>query len=365
MNNSLVKLYRLFLFILAISLLYLVWPYISNVVMILALVFLFATVLLPAVDWLEGKIRSRMLAVILVLLAVLAVLGTFVTTFAVQLSNEAVEFSNNLDKQQLNKTLSFFTSGTIDKLPDFLKDFTDQQLQKMDISSKIADFVQSVISKLASLAKGLGSVLFLMFMTLIFTVILLYEYHNFKRALVNILPNKYLEVGLQLIYKIEKQVSGYLGGQLLAALSVAVMSIIGLVLLNLIFDANLSLIIFVGIIAGLSNLIPLIGPIVGMLPAIFIAVMNNLQNPAAMESFFYIPHIIITFIIVQQIDSNIVSPTVVGKSVGMHPIVVLIALLIGGSLIGPLGMLLAVPIAGVIKVVTQQILWLTAHSKNL
>ena len=118
-------------------------------------------------------------------------------------------------------------------------------------------------------------------MVLIFTIILLIEYHDFKRSLVRFIPNKYLEVGLRMIYNIEQQISKYLRGQILAASSVAILSIIGLFILNQL-GANITLIVFIGI-AGLANLIPMVGPFIGMIPAILIALMNNIGNDAALS----------------------------------------------------------------------------------
>ena len=139
--------------------------------------------------------------------------------------------------------------------------------------------------------------------------------------------------------------------------------------------ANLTLIVFIGTIAGLANLIPLVGPFVGMIPAIVIAVMNNLGNEAALNhilfgimpipSPFYILDIALMFLIVQQIDNNFVTPVLVGESVGLHPIMVMIALLIGGTLMGPLGMLLAIPAAGVLKVIYQEASFITKNSHLL
>ncbi|MDY6916259.1 MAG: AI-2E family transporter, partial [Candidatus Cloacimonadota bacterium] len=215
MKNELIKLYRLFLLILLAIVLYFIWPYIDNLIYILALVFLLTTILLPAVDWLEGKIHSRIAAIIIVVLTVLLVLGFFLVLFVMQLSDEAVQFSKNIDPQIFNTTLNSISSGTIEKLPDFMQQFFQEQIPKINISQKIADFAKSVISQLLLLASQIGSMLFHFFMTIILTVILLFEYYNFKKTIVNILPNKYFETGLQLIYKIEKQVSRYLGGQLM------------------------------------------------------------------------------------------------------------------------------------------------------
>ena len=232
--------------------------------------------------------------------------------------------------------------------------------------------VGEIIQNLMSLAGAIGGFIFTSIMVLIFTIILLSNYHEFKKSIVQFIPNKYFEMGLRVIFNIERQVSKYLQGQLLAASSVALMSFIGLSILNII-GANLTLVIFIAIIAGLANLIPLVGPFAGMLPAILVAVMNNIGSDQALNhqilstipSPFYIFDIIIMFLIVQQIDNNIVTPILIGESVGLHPLIVMISLLIGGTLIGPIGMLLAVPAAGILKVVGVEIMFLKRNAHLL
>ena len=90
------------------------------------------------------------------------------------------------------------------------------------------------------------------------------------------------------------------------------------------FGANITLVIFIGIIAGLANLIPLVGPFVGMVPALLIAFMNNLGNDAAtshmflgtIPSPFFSIDIIFMFLIVQQIEGNLITPALVGGASG-------------------------------------------------
>jgi len=135
----------------------------------------------------------------------------------------------------------------------------------------------------------------------------------------------------------------------------------------------MTLIVFIGIIAGLANLIPMVGPFVGMIPAILIALMNNLGNDAAMAhqlfgvvpSPFFIMDIVFMFIIVQQIDNNFITPILVGESVGLHPMAVMIVLLIGGTMMGPLGMLFAIPAAGVLKVIISEMIFISKNSHLL
>jgi predicted PurR-regulated permease PerM len=117
----------------------------------------------------------------------------------------------------------------------------------------------------------------------------------------------------------------------------------------------------------------MVGPFVGMIPAILVALMNNLGSDVALAhqlfgvipSPFYILDIIFMFIVVQQIDNNLITPILVGESVGLHPMIVMIVLLIGGTLMGPLGMLFAVPTAGVIKVILDEIQFISRNSHLL
>ena len=356
---SLTNIYRLLLTIIAVWFLSIIWPYISNVVLMLVFAFLFTTVLLSSVDALERKIGSRGLSVLAVVIILLGSIGTFIGSFISQMSQQAIEFSNRIDKDTLTQEFKTLGEKFTSSMPEFL-----QNMQPSDgnTAGKLSEIINSVVGSLASMAGAIGNFFFIAAMVFIFTIILLAEYHGFRKSLVNAIPNKYFEVGIKLIYNIEKSVSSYLRGQFLSAASVAAMSVTGLLLLNF-FGANLTLTVFIGIIAGLANLIPLIGPFVGMVPAILIAFMNNIGNDVAMAhqlfgvvpSPFYLLDIVLMFLIVQQIEGNLITPALVGKSVGLHPMIVMIALLIGGTILGPLGMLFAVPATGVMKVVLQEI----------
>lgn len=361
--------YRLFIGLILAGFLWIIWPYISNVVLILVFAFLFTTVLLSSVDALEKRIRSRGLSVLFVTIGVLAGFGIFIGSFISQLSAQATDFSSRVDPATLTAEFKNLGEKFMAALPGFA---TGMIPTGGDFASTLSGFVNTVITNLASLASAVGSFVLNAAMILIFTIILLAEYHGFRKSLVGFISNKYFEIGLRLIFNIEKSVSSYLRGQFLSAASVALMSVIGLGILNL-SGANLTLIVFIGIIAGLANLIPLVGPFVGMVPAILIAFMNNIGNETALShmlfgvipSPFFILDILLMFIIVQQIEGNLITPTLVGKSVGLHPMIVMIALIIGGTILGPLGMLFAVPATGVLKVIGQEVTFVRRNAHLL
>lgn len=360
------KMYLLAIGILSVGFLWIIWPYISNVVLIIVFAFLFTTLLLKSVDGLERKINSRGFSVLIVTVGMLTGIGIFIGSFISKLSQQAADFSSRIDKETLTAEFNKLGERFAEAVPGGLAAGSG------DFSSTLSNFIQVVIENLAGLAGALGGFILNAAMILIFTIILLAEYHHFKKLLVSFISNKYFEVGLALVHDIEKSVSSYLRGQFLAAASVAVMSFAGLTILNF-FGANLTLTVFIGIIAGLANLIPLVGPFVGMVPAILIAFMNNIGSDAAMAhhlfgvipSPFYVLDIIVMFIIVQQIEGNLITPTLVGKSVGIHPMMVMIALIIGGTLMGPLGMLFAVPATGILKVIAQEMMFVRRNAHLL
>ena len=335
----------------------------------LVFAFLFTTIFLQAVDYIERYMRSRTLGVILIITSVIIIAATFVGSFISNLGSQIKLFVQKIQREDFATSIEDLSLGIKNYLPEgFANMIPESEKLILVAKNSMLEVFQNVLSLLGSA----GSFFFVAFMILIFTIILLIEYHDFKRSLVRFIPNKYLEVGLRMIYNIEQQISKYLRGQILAASSVAILSIIGLFILNY-FGANITLIVFIGIIAGLANLIPMVGPFIGMIPAVLIALMNNVGNDIALNhqmfsvipSPFYVLDIILMFIVVQQIDNNFITPLVVGESVGLHPMAVMLVLLIGGTLIGPLGMLFAIPVAGVLKVVLSEIIFVTKNSHLL
>ncbi|HBT18522.1 MAG TPA: AI-2E family transporter [Clostridiaceae bacterium] len=141
--------------------------------------------------------------------------------------------------------------------------------------------------------------------------------------------------------KIDDVLGGFIRGQLLVAFILGILSSIALLVLGVEYW------LILGLLAGVGNLIPYIGPFLGAIPAVFIALTTDPWKAL---------WVIAAFIIIQQIESNVISPKIVGHSVGLHPALIIFVLLIGGALWGLVGLLIAVPLAGVLKVLLVTIL---------
>lgn len=363
------KIYRLLLVLVIGGLAWNILPFLGSIIGMLVFSFLFTTIFLPGVDKMERYLKSRVVSVFLILSFTSLLSISFLGLFFSNIGSQVKLFTNRINNEDFLDNLSRLSDKIRNSLPDFISTLIPEGDNLIYMAKNT---LISIFQNILSLLSSAGGFVFISFIVLIFTIILLIEYHDFKRTLVRFLPNKYLEIGLRTIYNIEQQISKYLRGQILAASSVAILSILGLFILNQ-FNANITLIVFIGIIAGLANLIPMVGPFFGMIPAILISLMNNIGNESAflhqlfgiIPSPFYILDIVLMFILVQQIDNNFITPIVVGESVGLHPMAVMIVLLIGGTIIGPLGMLFAIPTAGVLKVVIGEIVFISRNSHLL
>ena len=208
-KNYLQLIYRLFIGLLSIGLIYVIFPYISSVLLMLIFSFLFTTILLSSVDGLERKIRNRGLSVLIVTAGLITAISLFIGSFVTNLADQAGAFSQRLETESFIDDFNQFSEDIQSRLPDFAKGEPETE----NAASKLNNVMGNIMSKLLTFAGALGGFVFNMIMVIIFTIILLLNYHEFKKSLVSFIPNKYFEVGLRLIYNIEQQVSNYLRGQ--------------------------------------------------------------------------------------------------------------------------------------------------------
>jgi predicted PurR-regulated permease PerM len=157
-------------------------------------------------------------------------------------------------------------------------------------------------------------------------------YHECTELLFNRSDNKKLT---GLLTEINGVVAKFIRGQLLVALILGVISSIALHMVGLDYA------VMVGMFAGLCNIVPYFGPVIGAVIAVIVALISGSPIKALLA--------VVVLVVVQQLDGNIISPKIVGDSVGLHPVFIILSIVIGGRLFGLLGMLLAVPTAGIIK----------------
>ncbi|MGN0711059.1 MAG: AI-2E family transporter [Anaerovoracaceae bacterium] len=163
------------------------------------------------------------------------------------------------------------------------------------------------------------------------------------------LPQKANAVLTETLHDIDSVLSAFIRGALLDALIIAILSSIGLSVLGLDFA------VFIGCFAGVANVIPYFGPVLGMIPAFIVGLFTGGLTRGILA--------VVILLIIQQIDCNLIYPKIVGSTTGLHPLFVLLAVSVAGYYGGIFGMILAVPLAGIAQ--TFILKWVSSREAKL
>ncbi|HHY21654.1 MAG TPA: AI-2E family transporter [Bacilli bacterium] len=203
-------------------------------------------------------------------------------------------------------------------------------------------YFNNILSTIGTnLASFIGFVTNIVLIIAIIPFILFYmlkEGEKAPRQVLRFLPRRQIRAGQEILSDMDKALSSYIQGQIIVSFCVGVLCYIGYLIIGLEHSLILAL------IAMFTNVIPFIGPWIGTFPSV---IVGFLHSP------FMALLVIIVVVIVQQIDSNLISPQVMGRKLDIHPLTIILLLLVAGKFAGLLGLLLAVPTYAVAKVIAS------------
>lgn len=305
-------LWRIFLFGLVIAILFAARD---------ALGVLFVSVVLslgvdPLISFLERHRIPRLLSTIFIFLVGAFVIGGILYLAVPVLVAEVVGFLG-----EFNETLQTIFGVSLPST--IIKGLS------LNLSEVLTFFGASHIS-IGGALSGIVSRAVLILATLIVSFYLSVEKHGTERLLKVILPTAYEEPVLRIFQKFKVKVSRWLGAQLALSFLIGIAVAAGLTILGVRYALVL------GLLAALFELVPIIGPVLAGLAAAIVAFSSSL--PLALYTLGF-------FVIVQQLENHILIPIVMGRTMKVHPVVVIVSLLAGGHIAGFIGIFLAVPIA--------------------
>lgn len=297
---------------------------------------LIAFVLRPLVRFFEIHVGlSRTLSVVLVFLFVIVFLIFNAANGIPEILKHVRELYASFQNFPLDQKLDELVRSAATGAP-----FINPQTASLKLRLWINEYMQSVGNDAASAAGSAFSFLIVPFVT----YFALAEGDLALKRLLERVPNKYFEMTLNVVDKIQKDLVGYLRGWLLDSLFVGILNVIGFSLLGVRYA------ILMGIITGVANLIPYVGPFVGIIPVFLISVAQT-------GDLSLIPALALLTIVIQTVDNIIVQPLCFAKTVDMHPLTVIVVLIVGNQLMGVLGMLLAIPLYTILKVTAVETHW--------
>jgi predicted PurR-regulated permease PerM len=299
--------------------------------LVLALIGLY--LLNPIVSALERRGIARIWGTLLTYLVGVAIVGTALTFTVPLVADQVQEFARSAPR-------------LINQVAEALRDFAARFNIDVAGATGGGEGVVDFFGNLLSLTRGVLELALVFVLGPIIAFYLLVDLPKIKRGARAMIPARRRGEFESVLDRIGKAIGGFFRGQLLVSLFVGIASAIGLYIIGLPFWA------VVGLVTGLFNLIPLIGPWVGGVVAVAIAFTTDSSGgllslepgwPLALGS-------AVVLLSVQQIDNHILSPNIVARTVRLHPVTVMLGLLAGGTLLGLWGILLAVPVLATAKI---------------
>ncbi len=312
------------LFILGLGLLF----YLRDLVLIVLTAIVFASAIEPGVHFFMKHKINRLLSVLLVYLLTVFFIGTIGFIFIPPVLDDAATFLTNLPTTlQTIEFSSGFSSGVPGAI---VNDFSPMQFANA-IRSSFASFTGGLFSTLSAFFGGIISLGLIIVFSFYFAV----QETGIDDFLRLVVPVRHQDYALSLWKRSQEKIGKWMQGQLLLAVLVGVLLYLGLVILGVPYALLLA------VLAALFELIPVFGQFLAAVPAIAVSFADGGATAALL--------VVGLYVIVQQFESNLIYPLVVKKVVGVPPILVILALLIGGALAGFLGILLSVPIAAALQ----------------
>ncbi len=275
-----------------------------------------------------AAILTVLFSIILVLYLFYIMIGPLVTEQINALVDNAPEIIESIEES------AQYIFDQRDRLPDSI----EEQLSGMtgQIGDRIGDIGGWVISFIGSFVSGVVTLVLVPF----FLIYLLVDHKKFVPFVTGFFSGERKHWLRKTLHDIDDTLQSYIQGQLLVSFLVGVMLLIGYLIIDLDYALLLAL------IGMATNVIPFLGPYIAVFPAIIIALV---QDPIMAV------YVAIIMLVAQQIESNFITPNVMGKSLDVHPLTVITLILAAGNIAGLWGIILAIPVYAVIKTIAKNV----------
>jgi predicted PurR-regulated permease PerM len=324
----------------------------STVFLQMFIAFALAYILNPAVVFLESRRVNRIISILLVFCTALVACAGFTFFLAVSISGELSNMQLNLPAyaQHLYEITpatvkTYLRIETPEKLTFRLNDlFQQARGMSPDLLKPVLVFLQKAFSSTVGLILAILGY----FIIPVYLFYLLADWPQLKRFVESFVPEHYRSVYAEKLGEVDTVLSGFIRGQLSVCAILAVLYSIGL------YVIGIDLAIAIGTLAGITFIIPYVGTIIGITLSVIMAFLkfHDILHPLLCLGWFGL---------IQGLEGMVITPRVVGSTVGLHPLVAIVALLIGGQMFGLMGMLLAVPVTAVLQVFLRS---LTIYYRN-
>lgn len=326
--------------------------------------FFLAAILNPLVDHMERMKIPRGLGVILSYLIIMIVLVVFIIALVPMLKTQGDKLVYSITTYLQTIAKEGFTTLNIPLLPRDMEmslvntlnsireninlDIVLDQLQgwlsdnQAAIGGNLEKVATNFLGFVNIVANGLGNVI----IVLLLTFFIIVDKDLVRSFFLSLLPRKHRAYFAEKMTTVQSKIGAWVRGQLLLGLAVGTATFIGFLILQLL-GVNIEEKIILSVIAGFTELVPVVGPIIAAFFAILVAASLGTWPMFA---------VLILFVVIQQLENNILVPVIMRHAVGLNSLVIIIGMLIGASFMGFLGLILAVPVTTIIVLFVDDLL---------
>jgi predicted PurR-regulated permease PerM len=324
----------LFLLVLVRSMLFSVYGFLKAVLAPFLVAMVISYVLNPIVNLLHNRKVPRTAAVFIIY-------AVFISVCVVILMNVIPMFMEQAE--ELNKHIPELTMRVQNFVDHFNNNDTFPESVRDGINRSIESMEKQIEVRIAGFLNNIGAIVNVLFLAMIVPFLAFYMMKDmdlFERAALQYVPRAHRKHAVRLLKDIDAALGSYVRGQFIVSLCIGVLAYVGYVIIGMPYP-----LLMAGFVI-LFDIIPYLGPFFGALPALLVATTISWKMMLL---------VVIINTLCQNLEGNVISPQVVGKSMKMHPLTIILVLLVGGELAGIVGMILAVPFYAAMKVVVQHV----------
>lgn len=296
---------------------------------------LLAYILFPPVEFLVKRRIPVTIAILIVYLMVTGVIFVLVLYIFPGIFNELNKFATEIPDyvKSIQASLKDWqVHYSRFNIPDSIRQIIDETI--ITVEEKMVEVIRESANLILGLFSYTLSLIILPFLTYYF----LKDHELITKKIISFLPPKYREEFSNLWHMINLVLRRFIYGHLTVALIVGILTGLGLYWIGIDYAVTL------GFIAGIADIVPYFGPFIGAIPAVCFALLQSKQMAL---------YTILIMVVIQQIESSFISPKIISGSVGLHPLMIIFVLLLGGFLFGMWGMLLSVPVTAVLRILVN------------
>ncbi|MUV38317.1 Phosphoribosylaminoimidazolesuccinocarboxamide synthase [Lentibacillus sp. JNUCC-1] len=311
----------------------------STIVPPVILAFIAYYLINPIVNLLEKAHIKRVWGILIIILGISGLLTGVILLSAPAIDEQVTDLAQKFPKY-ITKMADDFQKWVNHS---FLGPYYDQGYEWVtshlsDLPSKITTYLGGAVEGIRNVASTLTHIVVAIVTFPFILFFLLKDGDRFKQYCINILPPKYRNDLNQILNNMDVQVGSYIQGQIIVATCIGVLLFIGYLVIGLEFALTLA------IIAAVTSVVPYLGPMIAISPAVIIAIV---------DSPFMLLKLAIVWAAVQFLEGHFISPNIMGRTMKIHPLTIIIVLLVAGNLFGLVGVILGIPGYAIVKVIVQ------------